>query len=200
MDDKLSHTLFWETILKNIDSHIEEFENFVKYILNEFGTSEPCNRFDIGNSLEFSLKDILEKMGFTVQELPNAKRIDLCINKTYKISIKYSSTGDIKLHNSNNCSNTDMNMTDLLLITPDNLYLLTNENIKEYDVELVEYLKNTGDGLALKRSILNALNKKKFKYKYPINLAVNKSECKRRLCSKLFYEKVKEEFKTKAHH
>ena len=70
----------------------------------------------------------------------------------------------------------------------------------KHDVELVEYLKNTGDGLALKRSILNALNKKKFKYKYPINLAVNKSECKRRLCSKLFYEKAMEEFKTKAHH
>ena len=56
MDDKLSHTLFWETILKNIDSHIEEFENFVKYILrNLLYLDSNYKKIYVSNNLTVSL-------------------------------------------------------------------------------------------------------------------------------------------------
>lgn len=96
----------------------------IEYILNEFGTKEPCNRFDVGNSIEYAIGDYLRSFNYNIKNLPNSKRIDLLIDEIFKISIKYSSTGDITLHNSNSQINKDMHFTDLLLITTDDLYLI----------------------------------------------------------------------------
>ena len=72
----------------------------IKYLLKQFGTSEPCNRFDVGNSIEFIIGNYIKCCGFKVLELPNAKRFDIEILNYKKLSIKYSSTSDITLHNS----------------------------------------------------------------------------------------------------
>lgn len=185
---------FWNKFTIEFPKHQEYFEDLIKYIRNEFGTSLHCNRFDVGNCFEYTLTECIQKCGFNVNEYPNAKRIDIVINDKIPISIKYSSSSDIKLHNSNNCINTDMKMNDTILITPNKIYLLTEENINNIGLNLSDYLKNTGDGLCLKRSILKKLANKNFKYEININIEVNKSQCKNRLCSKVVYEKIKEEF------
>jgi len=166
----------------------EECISIIKFALLEFGTREPCNRFDVGNSIEFLLGHMLKKAGANVMELPNEKRVDLCINSYYKISIKYSSSGDITLHNSNGSVNKDLVMTDLLLLTPKKLYLITNKELCEYGIDVTKYLKNTGDSLRLKRSLLPVLGRKKYQYIMDFNIEIDKSQCKNRLTSKIFFE------------
>ena len=138
--------------------------------------------------IEFLLGHMLKKAGANVMELPNEKRVDLCINSYYKISIKYSSSGDITLHNSNGSVNKDLVMTDFLLLTPKNLYLITNKELCEYGIDVTKYLKNTGDSLRLKRSLLPVLKRKKYQYMMDFNIEIDKSQCKNRLTSKVFFE------------
>ena len=185
---------FWERIASIPEEKKQTIQNKSKYILSNFGTSEPCNRFDVGNSLEFLLADMLRDAGFTVTSLPNAKRIDISVNGTYNLSIKYSSTGDVTLHNSNSTTNTDTSFTNTLLLTPTNLYLITNENLTEYNVTIGDYLQNTGDSLKLKRKILSKLESVQFPYKIPFDITINKKECKNRLCAELFYKQVMSEY------
>ena len=178
-------------IIKNLwnkinTSDFSKYQGYIKYLLKNYGTKEPCNRFDIGNCIEFSICDFLKDLGFSVKEMPNSKKVDLCLNNIFELSIKYSSGGDIKIHNSNGSINKDYTFSNLLLLTPKKLYLLTNENINEKKIDLQIFLKNTGDGLQLKRSILKHLEEKKFEYVKNIDLTINKQECKNKLCSKLY--------------
>ena len=184
-----------DSLWNSINAHdFIYFENFIKYILLEYGTSQPCNRFDIGNSLEFAICDELKSMGYEIDELPNAKRIDLCINNTYQLSIKYSSGGDITLHNSNSSINKDCTFTDLLLLTPKSLYLLTKDNIGSINIDINEYLVNTGDSLKLKRSLLTELDKLGFRFRKLIDLNIDKKNCRHQLCAKKFYEMAKMDY------
>jgi hypothetical protein len=172
-------------------------KNKIEYLLNEFGTKEYCNRFDVGNCIEFIICEILNECGLEVDELPNAKRIDLNIKRYKKISIKYSSIGDITLHNSNSCINKDENMTDMLLITCNKIYLLTQNCLIKNKINIKEYLKNTGDSLKLKRKILKKIENINYPYIINFNININKKECKNRLTSKLFYKKMTEEYNKK---
>ena len=120
-----------EVIWNNIIENWKEFEivqRKIKYLLSEFGTSLRCNRFDIGNSIEFLLCNFFIECGFDIVPLHNKTRYDIRIeNRSF--SIKYSSSGNIKLHNSNNHTNTDMKFNDLILLTPDKLYIITHNSI-----------------------------------------------------------------------
>ena len=51
----------------------------IEYLLEQFGTKEPCNRFDVGNTIEYIIADYIRTCGFKVLELPNAKRVDIDI-------------------------------------------------------------------------------------------------------------------------
>ena len=190
--NEITYKSLWENISKcDIKEHLKEIE----YLLNEFGTKEPCNRFDVGNSIEYILGNLIISIGYKVENIPNAKRVDLCINDKYKISVKYSSCGNIKLHNSNNQINKDMNMTDLLLLlTLDNLYLIIVVELKKYNINIKKYKYNSGDGLILKRSFLKQLKEKNYPYIIDAKLIIDKSKCKNRLCSKLFYKNFKKEY------
>ena len=163
-------------------------------MLKEFGTKECCNRFDVGNCIEYFINDYIKKIGFEITELPNAKRYDVDIHNYKKLSIKYNSTGNITLHNSNSSINKDIEMRDTILLTPDKLYLITNEELKKININIKDYIKNTGDSLKLKRKILRQLEINKYPYIYSINIKHNKEECKNRLCSKLFYDQVITEY------
>tara|TARA_B110000261_G_C13020157_1_gene331807 strand:- start:16 stop:1110 length:1095 start_codon:yes stop_codon:yes gene_type:complete len=190
--------ILWDHITKG---NIHNIEERIKYLLQEYGTSLPCNRFDIGNSIEFIIGDYIKSLGFTVIQEPNAKRIDLQINhstfscNSCKLSIKYSSTGDITLHNSNSCMNKDETMTDLILLTPTDLYLITNNNIKEVGIHLNDFLVNKGDSLKLKRSLITKLKiNKDFKYKCSLDIEIVKSNCHNKSCAEVFYQKAMEDF------
>lgn len=164
--------------------------------VKEFGTKEPCNRFDVSNSIEFIISDYIRYCGFTVLEIPNAKRFDIDIGNYKKLSIKYSSTGDITLHNTNSSINKDVDMKDTILLTPDRLYLITKNELCKNNININIYIKNTGDSLKLKRIALKKLQQKKYPYIHDINIKHNKKECKNRLCSKIFYSKFIEEYKS----
>ncbi len=185
---------FWDLF---ISQNPHKMKNLIEYILEEFGTFKQCNRFDIGNSIEFIINDYMQNMGLEITELPNASRIDVDICNYKKLSIKYSSSGDIKLHNSNSCENKDINMKDTILLTPENLYLITNEELMKNNIDIKSFIKNTKDGLALKRAVLTQLKKIEYPFIYNINIKHDKKNCKNRLTSKIFYEYVKKEFNSR---
>lgn len=191
VDEKYFDDIFW-TKMELYD--MTKYENMIKHLLLEYGTKLPCNRFDVGNTIEFIICDALREMAFEVEELPNAKRFDCCVNKKYMLSFKYSSVGDITLHNSNSCINKDIAFVDLLLITPTRIYLLTRQNLRQHGVCIATYLQNTGDSLKLKRKLLTHLDQTNFKYSKEFDVKIDKKSCKNKLCSKLFYDMFMKEY------
>lgn len=193
---KISYDIFWTECYKYSYIHGNKFIFQIEYLLNEFGTKMPCNRFDVGNCIEYIIVDYLKKCKLKVEHTPNARRNDIIINNELQISIKYSSVGNITLHNSNSHINTDLKCNKILLLTNTNIYLIIPILIiNEYNIDFNKYLINTGDSLKLKRSILKILEKNKYKYILNIHINVNKQNCKNRLCSELFYKNFKREIK-----
>ncbi len=168
-----------------------EYKKLMIHLLEEYGTALHCNRFAIGNCHEYAIEDLVRSTGLTVENLSNAKRYDLKIKEFGYLSIKYSSTGDIKLHNSNNVSNKDMSMVDTLLVTPTDWWILTTAEMTKVGVDVKEYLKNSGDGLQLKRTILTALAKNKYPHRFAHSIEIDKKKCKNKETSRVFYEYIK---------
>ena len=177
---------------KLINSDFTKFKLTVKDALTYFGTSERCNRFDIGNCIEFSFADVV-KYNFDIECLPNARRIDCSIKNYDKLSIKYSKTGDITLHNSQG-SNRDITMVKTILITPDYIYLISNELISKIGLNLQDYLKNNTDSLKLKRKILTQLKNKNYYHRFPIDLKINPEDVKHNLTAVVVYEFLKKRY------
>ena len=177
--------------LKNQDK--TEYRTLMVHLLEEYGTALHCNRFAIGNCHEYAIEDLVRATGLTVDNLSNAKRYDLNIKEFGRLSIKYSSTGDIKLHNSNNVSNKDMSMVDTLLVTPTHWWILTTSEMVKVGVDVKEFLKNTDDGLQLKRTILTELTKKKYPHLFAHSIEVDKKACKHKETSRVFYDAIKEQ-------
>ncbi len=176
---------FWNKFTES--NNFEDLEKKIKYILTEYGTKLSSNRFSVGISIEILLAKDMRERGFEIEELSNNKRIDLCINKMYNISVKYSKTGDIKIHNSLGI-NKDMNFPNLLLLTSTDLYLITCNTLKTHNINIKNYLKNTGDGLKLKRKLLLELKSKGYKYRLSLDLLI--SDCKNKSCVEVFVNKV----------
>lgn len=163
------------------------FELYIKHILKYYGTSLPCNRFNIGNIIEYAFGDMLKKCNpeLNINNYDNSKRIDIEINNKF-YSIKYSKSGHIKLHNSNNKFNTDYDIHNLIIITPKKLYIIDkNENMNLFKI-------NTGDGLALSRKYLNN-NFDNIK-SLDIDIEVNKNECKNNSVSLQIYKESTRQF------
>lgn len=176
-------------ILKAADK--TKYSTLMRHLMLEFGTALHCNRFAIGNCNEYAIADLVRSTGLEVTEMQDASRVDQEVKGLGKYSIKYSGSGDIKLHNSNNISNTDMSMHNTLLVTPDEWWYLTPNDMATVGVNYKDYLKNTGDGLALKRSILTALKTGNYLHFFPFDIAVDKKQCKNRETSKVFYDAIK---------
>ena len=181
----------WDVLMRH---DITILKKQIELLLHKYGTREPCNRFDVGNSIEFMIGDYIESCGLQVKELPNAIRFDLHILNYKKLSVKYSSIGDITLHNSNSCINTDLEMKDTILLTPDKLYLLTNQELTKNNINIADYTQNKGDSLKLKRKLLKELNKINYPYIYNINIQHDKSTCLNLLCGKVFYKAFMKEY------
>jgi hypothetical protein len=176
-------------ILRDADK--SKYSTLMKYIFTEFGTSLHCNRFAIGNSNEYAIADLVRTTGLEVVEMQDATRVDQEVKGLGKYSIKYSTSGNIKLHNSNNSANTDMTMHNTLLVTPDEWWYLSPEEISAVGVNIRDYLKNTGDGLELLRGILSTLKKSGYKHYFAFDMKVDKNACKHRETSRVFYDAIK---------
>ena len=184
---------FWNLLIKN---NIKNVKNPIEYLLKEFGTGLCCNRFDVGNTIEFIIGDYIKSCGLKIIEMPNSKRFDISINNYKKLSIKYSSSGDITLHNSNSSINKDLDMKDTLLLTPEKLWLITESELHKNNFDIKNYIESKGDSLKLRRKILKELEKIKYPYVYEIGIEHNKGECKNRLCSKIFYKEFIKEYES----
>ena len=169
-----------------------EFKGIYQHMMLEYGTGLHCNRFPIGNCIEYAIIDLTKEIGFPVIGLQDAKRIDMEIEGFGKFSIKYSSGGNIKLHNSNNQQNKDVSMCDTLLVTPTTWWFLRPLEIETIGISLNEYLKNTGDGLELKSSILTVLKKKNYPFVFDFDMRVDKAACKNKEISRIIYDAMKE--------
>ena len=168
-----------------------EYKKIMLHLLEEYGTSLYCNRFAIGNCHEYAIEDIVRATGLTVENLQNDERVDLNIKEFGRLSIKYSSTGDIKLHNSNNTANKDMTMVDTLLVTPTHWWILTSGEMEKVNVDVKGFLKNSGDGLQLKRTILTELSKQKYPHVFAHSIQIDKKKCRHKETSRVFYEAIK---------
>jgi hypothetical protein len=184
--------LLW-THLTMVD--LKYMKDKIEYLLNEFGTKVYGNRFMVGYCIENIVEDHLESNGFLIQRLPNSERIDFIINNSLSLSLKYSSTGDITIHNSNSCINKDEKFTDVLLITIEKIYLITSYGLDIYQININNYLINKGDSLKLKRSFLKFLEKENYKYILDFNLNVDKSKCQNKLLTDLCYKTFSKEYK-----
>lgn len=187
-----NHYFIWKHFL--IIENKEYYTNKIKYILNEYGTSLYCNRFDVGNCIEFIVTEMLKSTKLNVEEFSNAKRYDIIIDNKYQLSIKYSSSGDITLHNSNSQTNKDTKFNNLLLLIKTKIYFITKHGLREYGINVNDYLKNAGDSLKLKRKILTELDKKNYQYQIDFNIETKKEDCKNKLCSKAFYNIISIEY------
>jgi hypothetical protein len=177
-------------IKRLLDADKSKYLKLMKHLMTEFGTALHCNRFAIGNCNEYAIADLVRGTGLKVTEMQDASRIDQEIAGLGKYSIKYSGSGDIKLHNSNNMANTDTTMHNTLLVTPDEWWYLTLEEMSLVGVDYKLYLKNTGDGLSLKRTILTALKHKGYRHFFHFDIAVDKKQCKNKETSKVFYDAI----------
>ncbi len=175
-------------ILKNADK--TQYSTVMKYLMSEYGTALHCNRFAIGNCNEYAIADLVRSTGLDVTEMQNASRVDQEIKGLGPYSIKYSGSGNIKLHNSNNVSNSDMNIHNTLLVTPNEWWYLTPTEMTAFGVNCKEYLDNTGDGLALKRTILAELKKAGYPHFFSFDIAVDKKQCKNKETSRVFYDSI----------
>ena len=191
--DIIADVDFWNKIVDN-PIGIEKMKKKIEYLMSEFGTGKPCNRFDVGNCIEFIINELICSSNFKTVEMPNAKRVDIDVENYKQLSIKYSSCGNITLHNSNGCINKDVVIHDTLLLTNDHLLLLSVDMIKKCGIDISNFIQNKGDSLQLKRSILKQLKLRLYPYILHININIDKKTCKNRLCSKVFYTHFLEEF------
>lgn len=166
------------------------FERRCLYMFSEFGTSLQCNRFDVGNCIEYNFAETLQENGFKVEKKPNAKRIDIDIVDYDKVSLKYTSSGDIKLVNSLG-ENKEMSLEKTVIITPTSLWLISEDLLKHFGIDAKEYLFNTKDGISLRRKLLSKLAQTDYPFRRDINIEFDRKMCRNRQCSEIIWEHVK---------
>lgn len=185
-------TLFEE--LRTADKRT--FKARVQFMLREFGMTLQCNRFDIGNTIERLVADVITSMKRDVTVHTNAKRIDIEVETSVSFSIKYSTAGEVRLHNSLG-SNRDMSMTNTLLVSPTEWWFLDNALIEAHGIRVADYLTNRDDALVLRRSILTALKKKGYPLRFDFNLEIE-DRCDHRPTYEIFYAYVCSQVPTQA--
>jgi hypothetical protein len=188
---KLTTTEFFN-VIESGDKSV--FIRICEYLFKVYGTKNACNRFDIGNCIEFAVADLLRQNGLHCDSEPNKNRIDIDIWNYKCLSIKYSKNNNIKLHNSLGFNNNRL-MVETLIIRPNCIYLVSPELVSRYGIDIQKYMKNTGDGLELKNSLLTCLHKHNYKYMTNIKINTFDNECENRMCSELVYKHVKNKLK-----
>lgn len=171
------------------------YKRIIQTLMSEYGTALPCNRFGIGNCNEYAIADVIRETGLVVEELQNAKRVDIRVRDFGDFSLKFTTVNSVKLHNSLG-SNTDMTLTPTLLVTPTEWWYLTQAEIAHHDILIEDYLKNNGDGLTLNLKLLKELKKKSYPWVFDCDLELDKSKCKNQEIARLIYDAIKAKIAT----
>jgi len=178
---------FWQKI-RTADKTM--YKRIIQTLMFEYGTALPCNRFGIGNCNEYAIADVIRSTSLIVEELQNAKRVDIRVRDFGDFSLKFTTVNSVKLHNSLG-SNTDMSLTPTLLVTPTEWWYLTQSEIAEAGLEISQYLKNNGDGLTLNLKLLKDLKKRSYRWVFDCDLELDKSKCKNQEIARLIYDAIK---------
>ncbi len=172
--------LIWKNITKNPILYDELCAN-IKKRKNTFGTSIPSNRFSIGMSYEKCFVRFFKECGMKITHTGEKKRIDILFHfendSSTGLSIKYSSSGSIKIHNSLGLNKDVKFHPTLLIASNENLLLLIDEKIAlDYGVDISNFLKNVKDGLQLNRKIINVLKATNYPFIKTMDLGNDKCE------------------------
>lgn len=184
---------FWNSVMvAKKDSWLQ----IVEFMLNQFGTALHCNRFAVGEVIEYASRDLLGGLGVDVKCIPSAARIDMevCnIEGITGISSKFVSTkgsdskSHVVLHNSQRTAATDTTLHPTLLFLMDEWWFLDPKLIKSLGIDVNQYIKNTSDSVHLKFTILDELRKKNYPYCLKQSISYNKEKCPRKATSELTY-------------
>jgi hypothetical protein len=81
-------------------------------------------------------------------------------------------------------------MVPTLLVTPTRWWLLLPDEINTF-VRLADYLKNTGDGLELNKSLLTELKRLHYPYTFDHVIETDKKTCKHQEINRIIYDVIK---------
>ena len=193
--EKLSMDDLWSFLVSNEPAR-RTFNKRVEYILNQFGTALSCNRFAIGECIEYAATDLLNEIGIRAEAVSSEKRIDIRINNVAgltAISSKYVSTGNhVILYNAQRTVATDMTLHPTLLFLANEWWLLIPSVIEKLGVSIKEYLKNTTDSVQLSFKMLASLRRLNYPYCLAHAIAYDKESCPKKATSEVLYRIVKD--------
>ena len=191
--DTLTVDQMWDAVVKGCKG---KWTTEVEFILGIFGTALSCNRFPIGESIEYGTTEYLRRIGVDARWLPSATRVDLCLHNVTGlsgISSKFCSTNkEVTLHNSQRTTATDKTLHPTFLFLVDEWWFLYPPTIKSLGINPDDYIKNTKDSIHLKLSILKKLKELKYPYYFVHKIKYDKGTCPQKATSELFYQLVKD--------
>ena len=193
---KINYDKFWNKVRNNLEGRDSRFESEIKYLLEEYGTSRITNRFTIGNTIEIIVSKMFEDIGYDVVRSVDSKRYDMKITdedgNNMDVSVKYSSKRNIIVANTFGSDIYDESLCDMLLLTPDKLYFLNEDVIREHGIKLKEYSIIKKDTVQINRDLLKVLNDIKYPYMAEVNIKVKFSKNKSTV--EMFYKQFEKDF------
>jgi hypothetical protein len=184
---------FWGRIVAG-DAARRMFSRRVEYILNEFGTALSCNRFAIGECIEYAATDFFREIGVRADAVSSEKRVDILVRNVEgltELSSKFVSTGKhVVIYNAQRTVATDMSLRPTLLFLMDEWWLLEPSKMDAMGVSAREFLKSTGDSVQLSFNLLSRLRLMNYPYCLPHTIRYDKQFCPRKATSEILYRLV----------
>ena len=134
-----------------------------------------------------AFSEFVTSMGNRVECASHAKRIDAKIDDVGEISLKYSSGGNVTLHNVRSGINADFHVHPTIVLRPNGMYFLLEEELKKCTIELKDYLVDAKSSLELKQSIFKAIETHAPVLFIPLVIRSFKKECLRKNCFEVIY-------------
>lgn len=170
---------FWIKLSTADKSHM--VRNIELYLWN-YGTSLPCNRFDVGNSIELEFTRFVQSIGSTARHTTHATRTDVDIEGVGAVSLKYSSGGNVTLHNVRSGVNKDFALHPTIVLRPEGLYLLETTMMAAASMDVKDYLRDDKSSLTMKGVVFADIRRKANHLHIPLVIRTFKKECLAKNC------------------
>jgi hypothetical protein len=183
----------WDAVVKGNKTSWSEA---VEFVLNTFGTALSCNRFAVGEVVEYATTEFLRSIGVDAVCLASEARIDVRVNNVAGvsgISSKLVTTGThVVLSNSQRKTATDLTLHPTILFLEKEWWFLDPATIASHGVDYKPYIKNTGDSVQLSFKLLGELKTKGYPYRLNYNLNYDREACERKATSEVLFQMVKD--------
>ena len=183
----------WDAVVKGDKTSWSEA---VEFVLNTFGTALSCNRFAVGEVVEYATTEFLRSIGVDAVCLASEARIDVRVNNVAGvsgISSKLVTTGThVVLSNSQRKTATDLTLHPTILFLEKEWWFLDPATIASHGVDYKPYIKNTGDSVQLSFKLLTELRTKGYPYRMDHKLNYDREACERKATSEVLFQMVKD--------